>query len=310
MLSPQRRHVNHQSTPERRHFVHPDLDFTPQLSFLKEVIWAIIIMNNGCKHCSVMMGFYLQCQMEYCRSHHPCNQQDSSLSCFPETDKGSREESRLSDINPPWSMWQYSSRFLKLPEGRWQIEKNGLNNSIETGSSGENSNKCLQSYLTNDKEFRALRVITNTATLPVPMHFSSDKWCTSYFYICLWQQALRFVLAQENIQYREVAVYISNAFSRPGPSLCLSSPKEAADLMWQVVPNVLKPNEPHVSSNLWPLTELREKDLLHHWLPSMSSFPTRPGILSAETDSLSHFLHGVSAAHWLLPGIITKWGWI
>lgn len=104
MLSPQRRHVNHQSRSERRPFVHPDLDFTPQLSFLKEVIWTIIIMNNGCKHFSVMIRFYLQCQMKYCRLHQPCHQQDTSLSCFPETDKGSREELRLLDINLPWSM--------------------------------------------------------------------------------------------------------------------------------------------------------------------------------------------------------------
>lgn len=58
MLSPWR-YVNHQSMSESRHFLYPGLDFTPQLSFLKEVIWTIIIMNNGCKHFSAMMGFYL-----------------------------------------------------------------------------------------------------------------------------------------------------------------------------------------------------------------------------------------------------------
>lgn len=35
-------------------------------------------------------------------------------------------------------------------------------------------------------------MITNTATPPVPMHFFSDNLYTSYFYICLWQQAQRF----------------------------------------------------------------------------------------------------------------------
>lgn len=78
-----------------------------------------------------------------------------------------------------------------------------------------------------------------------------------------------FVLALENIQNREAAVYISNAFSLMGPNHCLSLPKEATD-RGNLYPTFYTAETQWTSMSALIPDPSRswEKELLPHCLPS------------------------------------------